>query len=225
MGTMPSPMREYRSHVSGPEERIRRAIAEQPELLFDTNPHSLWKAGSFRVGAGMPDVIFARFDSSETTVMASDLPHVDVLTYLRSVRCATTGVVAARLNRPEGQISRTVADLSDVSAVTEMGGAWKLTRPWREGITEIVSVEAKVSYWQKALAQANRNLLFSNRSYIALPEGVAMRIAQRQEIKSARVGLISVDDVGHAKILKPALVGSPKIWTYYYRVAIEASRG
>lgn len=58
---------------------------------------------------------------------------------------------------------------------------------------EVIIIEAKVSKWQKALEQANKYQLCSDKAYVAVPEQVAERAIKNVEAFRRRgIGLMSV---------------------------------
>lgn len=60
---------------------------------------------------------------------------------------------------------------------------------------ELLSFEAKLTDWKKALNQAYRNTSFSHYSYVVLPMGFAPKVAKySQEFTRRKVGLCFVDD-------------------------------
>jgi hypothetical protein len=62
---------------------------------------------------------------------------------------------------------------------------------------ELISFEAKLLNWRKALAQAYRATSFSHYSYVVLPESIAFAALQFDyEFNSRKVGLCSVANNG-----------------------------
>lgn len=70
----------------------------------------------------------------------------------------------------------------------------------RLGIT--VAVEAKISDWKNGLVQAQRYLLFSDYSYLALPEK-NIKLVDLDLLKEVGIGLLSVKE-GEVKEVFPA---------------------
>ena len=90
---------------------------------------------------------------------------------------------------------------------------------WSKILPEIVTIEAKVTDWQKAINQANRNRIFAHRSFIALPKNVAERIKKEPSLKRFGLGLLSVDEDNNVSVLQKGRRSNPCVWSYYYQLA------
>ena len=75
---------------------------------------------------------------------------------------------------------------------------------------ELISVEAKLTNWRNALHQAYRNTCFSDKSYVLIPEPLAIKVSQfKDEFSKRGVGLCSICENGNVKILKRAPKSKP----------------
>ena len=91
-------------------------------------------------------------------------------------------------------------------------------------LPEIITIEAKVSNWKGAFQQAARNLIFSHRSFIALPDKVASRVREQPLLKQLGIGLLAVSNDDDVRIIKRSRKSSPKVWQYYYKLAFNNGR-
>ena len=69
-----------------------------------------------------------------------------------------------------------------------------------------------------------RNQIFANRSYVAFPEKLAQRVLTEPIFTKSNIGLISVDDDGIVNVLRHARRRKPKVWKYYYEIALLAAK-
>ena len=113
--------------------------------------------------------------------------------------------------------------LRGLRAVNRRGTAYSIAPRWRDILAEVVTIEAKVSKWRRAVQQARRNRLFAHRSYVALPEHLVPRVSTDAGFLASGVGLLAVDDGGATLLVREATVGMPRIWVYYYRLAVLAA--
>lgn len=63
--------------------------------------------------------------------------------------------------------------------------------------SKVIAIEAKLTRWRKALAQAQTYQRYANQSYVLLPRQVAeVAVENRQTFEDAGVGLLSFDSKG-----------------------------
>lgn len=67
----------------------------------------------------------------------------------------------------------------------------------------IISIEAKLANWRKALKQAITYRDFSHMSYIALPTTIASKNIVREHCRTEAIGLIAVDSDSAKVVFKP----------------------
>lgn len=70
----------------------------------------------------------------------------------------------------------------------------------KEKLGNIISIEAKLKDWKSALIQAERYLVFSDYSYVALPNSTVERI-NKEIFKSKGIGILVVED-GVKEVIK-----------------------
>jgi hypothetical protein len=114
-------------------------------------------------------------------------------------------------------------DLVGIGVVSKQNHSYSLDATWRDILPEIVTVEAKVSNWRRAVDQAGRNRLFAHRSYVALPTAAAKRMQGSDPVRAWGIGIIAVRDDGTVHVLRKARQHSPRVWTYYYQIALSTA--
>lgn len=209
----------FRPQKPGPEAVIENAVAREISTLFPSQQLPLWTAGSLPIGAGMPDLVVVTCDPKVFALAQVEMPTAHILAYLRAVGRAKLETISDRTRRPQEVILRCLNGLVEVQAVSNDAETFSLSPTWREILPEIISIEAKVSNWRKAVEQANRNRIFSHKSFVALPERVAHRVRSEQIFSKLGIGLLSVDDDHQVSVVRRARRSQPRVWTYYYQLA------
>lgn len=209
----------FRSRKLGPEILIENAVASQIPNLFPDRKHPKWTAGSLAIGAGMPDLVVVSFKPQVYALAHIEMPKEHILAYLRAVVRARIETISERIRQPEETIIRCLKGLVEIEAVSKDASTFSLSPTWRKILPEIVTIEAKVTNWRRAVEQAARNSIFSHRSFIALPAPIAQRIQAEPLLKKLGVGLLSVSDNKKVSILRHSRLRSPRVWTYYYKLA------
>lgn len=219
------PVTFFRSRRSGPELAIEDAVAACSETLFPSGGYPTWTAGSLAIGAGMPDLLIAICDPDVYALSNTDLSAASILAYLRAVGRVRLQTLADRFCLPVKRIARSLDRLVEAQAVSTDGRmSFMLVPKWREILPEIVTIEAKVVDWRRAAEQAGRNRIFAHRSYVALPHGMARRVAGEPSICRYGIGVLSVGEDGDVVVVRNSRKHKPKVWSYYYLVALHAAR-
>lgn len=213
----------FRTRRAGPETAIEDAVAAKVPELFNTIEGRCWTAGSLTIGAGMPDLAIVTFEPYVAAASKLNVPDVELLAYLRVVGQARPDTIAKRTGRPMKAVIRILEDMREAEIVCVSGKAFALHESWRNVLPEIVTVEAKVNNWRVALCQAIRNSIFAHRSYVAMPSRVARRIDGEIGLRHYGVGVLAVDGDDVIEIKKPRR-RSPRVWSYYYRIAVEVAQ-
>jgi hypothetical protein len=200
-----------------------RLIDHLPRL-FSSGGYPRWTAGSVPVGAGMPDLIVATYAPQVIALADVEIADTHVLGYLRAVTRARIDTIAERMDISSRFLIRSLYRLVEAQVVSVSDDTALLLPQHRNLLREIVTIEAKVSDWQRAVNQARRNRLFSHRSFVAVPADVASRVKTQPVFSQCGIGLLAVDDCGHVAMVRPSRRLSPSVWTYYYHLASVVAR-
>lgn len=203
----------------GPEMVIENAVTRQLPVLFLQDDLS-WVAGSPLIGAGEPDLVVVSSHPQVSGLTQVDTPTLDILAYLRTVNCARLDTIAESVVQPKAIVSQKLDKLVEIEAISEKSHKFSVVPIWRNILPEVITIEAKVKDWKKAVDQAARNRIFAHRSFIALPEKLAMRVRSQSILTKLGIGLLSVDDDRNVSILRDASHHTPFVWTYYYEIAL-----
>lgn len=207
-----------RKRRTGPEQKIENTTVLNLAKLFKTECNLLWIGGSVPLGAGIPDVVAAVFKPELLNLSQIKQPYLGILSYLRSHGKAKEGTIAKRLSLSSKVVSSQLGMFQEIGAVYETEGVYRMQDSWKSIIQEVVSIEAKVSDWKRAARQATRNKVFSQYSYIAFPEKVALRVKDQSVFGDNGLGILSIN--GNELItLKSARKSSSIVWEYYYKLS------
>lgn len=171
---------------------------------------ALWPAASpLRVlraergyGRGVADLMVLDFDPQAVAVRreggASPVAgpsEAMVLAAIRGSGVASFESLAARMSDTSPRHLRLLLGrLRDLGHVAEDadGNVRSLTG---QVLQRAIAVEAKLSDWRGGAIQASRYHSFANRSYLAMPEGPAIRLAaQRDVLDGLGIGVIAVGE-------------------------------
>jgi hypothetical protein len=171
----------------------------------------------------MPDLTVVSYRHPISRVFGFDPQSAEVLGYLRAVRRARLDTIVDRVRRSMAGIVDLLDDLVGIGVVRKEKHSYALDAAWRDILPEIVTVEAKVSNWRRAVDQAGRNRLFAHRSYVALPTAAAKRMQDHCPARDWGIGIIAVANDGSVRVLRRARQHSPRVWTYYYQIALSTA--
>ena len=218
-------VRYFRPRVEGPEQRIEDAVVDSLVDIFARNDWPVWLGGYVPIGAGFPDVVSVWYDPQVVTLAGFESPDGHILAYLRSVRRARSDTIAEHLRYTTAMVESRIAWLEDSEVVArESEHSFSILPAWRQILPEVVTIEAKVADWQSALQQAIRNCIFAHRSFVALPESVALRVNATPGFAQYGVGILAVTDTGDVRVHRDARKSKPSVWNYYFHLAALAAK-
>ncbi len=212
-------IRYFRPIRPGPEALLEAAVARSIERVISPTTFPRWLAGSLPLGAGMPDLLAISWDPRVVAIANPSVADASILAYLRAVGCARFDTIVSRLGREPTNVSDSLDALVQASVIVREYDRFSLDPAWRRILPEVVAIEAKVSDWRKAIAQAGRNQLFSHRSFVALPSAVAERASEADSLRNLGLGVLAVEEDGTITVVREALARRPKVWAYYYQLA------
>jgi len=217
-------IRRYRPVRPGPEAWLDAAVLRSIGQLISKSAFPRWMAASLPVGAGMPDLLAISWNPRVIAIANQKADDASILAYLRAVGCARFDTIVSRLRRKADTVADSLDALVRASVLLREADRYSLDPAWRSILPEVIAIEAKVSDWRRALAQASRNQLFAHRSYVALPSTVAARVANAPELRKLGVGVLSVEGDGAVVVVRQAVPLRPRVWAYYYQLAHHIAR-
>lgn len=215
--------KQYGNVRLGPE----RALVKQSAVwLRQSLPSSYgWLGFDVPVGSGVPDIAFVSYSKSFENRFRPEAVDADLLAFIRSSgETALESMVSRFRNSVPEEIESRLSKLAYAGLISSDNGRYTLGSWWGQNEIKLVTIEAKVSHWKKAVAQAHRNRLFSTHTFVALPENVAERVKNEPEWRAFAIGLLSIHPDGDVECLLPGEQFVPSLWSYYYSVILDVVR-
>ncbi len=201
-------------------EMIPALRAALPDLAFGHRyRHSVEVFTEVPAVHGRPDVVGVRFDAAAVqSRLAAGVAPLSGDTEVRAVHAigrdgAEHAEIAASIGMSRDYVRRAVVPLlSDLGWVTR-DGEHVTRRPEALWVGQrVVTVEAKLRDWRRALAQARRQKHSADAAYIALDVRSAARVAPyADQIAQGGVGVLSVHpETGRVRVLARPVASSRK---------------
>jgi hypothetical protein len=157
-----------------------------------------------QVGMCIPDLLIVRSNPAEdrTPLRLSYFDCALIATALKSGSVTVADLAASTYSAPE-QIGKRVLRLVKLGLMSKRSDLLSEPANVVPRGAQVVAVEAKMTRWRDALAQARDYLRFANEAYIAMPAGVIGRNAGAlAACADAGVGVIAVDEVDAHVVLR-----------------------
>lgn len=155
--------------------------------------HGICYANEIRMGIGIPDISF-NLGGNRRIKCVDDYYLFSVWDYVYAKKKTTLKEIGNQFLFSLEKVKKYVFQLAGMSLVAikdEVVRVISSIKNARLGIT--VAVEAKISDWKNGLVQAQRYLLFSDYSYLALPEK-NIKLVDLDLLKAVGIGLLSVKE-------------------------------
>ena len=159
------------------------------DYLFN---HGICYANEIRMGIGIPDISFNLGGNRRIKYM-DDYYLFSIWDYINEKRKVTLAEIGQQFLFTVDKVKKYVFRLAEMSLVevkNEIVRVINSIKNARLGTT--VSIEAKISDWKNGVIQAQRYLLFSDYSYLALPIS-NIKLVDEDLLKEAGIGLLSVN--------------------------------
>ena len=167
------------------------------------NRHRIRYAKEIRMGIGVPDVSI-NIGAAKSMAMISDYYLLLMIEYISKRKKVTICELAEYFSYDKSKIQHCINHLVDKRVVTQSENNIYIKRKiFGLFLGKTISIEAKIKDWKSGILQAERYLMFSDYSYLALPEE-KVRNVDIDLLKNSGIGLLAVNDDGLQEILKPA---------------------
>lgn len=153
--------------------------------------HGICYANEIRMGIGIPDISF-NLGGNRRIKYVDDYYLFSVWDYVNVKKKTTLKEIGNQFLFSLEKVKKYVFQLAEMSLVTiknEVVRVINSIKNARLGVT--IAVEAKISDWKNGLVQAQRYLLFSDYSYLALPEK-NIKLVNVDLLKECGIGLLSI---------------------------------
>ena len=196
-----------RMQVEGPESVLLNEFVEQyaDQLCTLKRHYALFYEPL--LPTGYPDLVVVSYKPDKYKTWTEERTKLGVLEFkvlhhLYFVKGSTSSSIEQQLGLDGKVLFRILERLMDASLVRRAKQQW-LPRPLRDsyGISNIKTIEAKISDWPSVFSQANMNRWFSSESYVLSP----VSKPSRQVINNAKgkgVGIYSMPPGTRAKTIQ-----------------------
>ncbi len=194
----------FRKSRPGPEEALVQTFLHQLKSKLTGRYFVLREPA---LTSGYPDIVLCKIKNinlpynSERTLLTHK--HIRIMHHLHHIRGARIEQLSDSLASSPRIVSRLISDLLHLGLATEKGGYIRpasLDRLFT--LSRIISIEAKVGAWRKAIEQAVLNKWFASHSYVLIPNQSNIR-----EIAIAAsqygVGVIVAQENDHYTLSEP----------------------
>lgn len=168
---------ETRSARKGPEQLLVNEFITQLLSDLSKKPEATQWALFCEpaVTTGYPDIVVVEYDpaafenwsDARQTLQKKDLRILDLLHFAGAM---TSEEISLQLGFRRGNLLGAIERLLDAELLTRHQGTWQIVQEDKVfGVKQLRAIEAKISNWQHALAQAQVNLWFASESYVVMP--------------------------------------------------------
>lgn len=188
-----------RKPTEGPElDMVQGAVPRLAELFVRRGQRVaiFWEP---KIDVGFPDLVIAIFkpesykgwSEARSLVTNRDLKIVHQL--YRSRGMSSAGL-EQRLGITSRELLRSLERLLDAGLISRTGSRWRL-KPFAEifGVHRLIAIEAKLSNWVSAFAQAESNTWFASESFVLSPVSRPSIITRDRSLTN-HVGILTYHD-------------------------------
>lgn len=181
---------------------LESELVEQIENYL--NKYQIRYAKEVRMGIGVPDVSI-NIGASKSMPVITDFYLLSIVEYLNSKSSATVGEISDCFGFDKSKTTNYINQLQSEKVVLQNGDRIRIKRKVLGlNLGKTISIEAKLKDWKSGILQAERYLMFSDYSYLALPKDKIKNV-NIEHLNKSGIGLLSVDMFGIEEIIKPSM--------------------
>lgn len=155
-----------------------------------------------RMGIGVPDISI-NIGANKSMALISDYYLLLLIEYINDKNRATVCELAKYFSFDKPRMQSYLNQLIKEKIITQNNNVvYKSRKILGLNLGKTISIEAKIKDWKSGILQAERYLMFSDFSYLALPEE-KIRNVNLTELNECGIGLISVKDNELEEVVKP----------------------
>lgn len=188
-------------------------VIKNNKLFFGAKFASVSELSS---GFGIADIVFYRLDSktvkSRITKKFPPIESIDliqILTHLNQIEDNTINLkhlkkILPSSKKQKEEIISFLIKRKFLIPKNDSLSEFKIGKPYKIGLKEVIAIEAKLSNWKRGLYQAYRYRQYANKSYLALHSKYVHRaLANEEHFIRSNVGLIEVNDTSLKILIEP----------------------
>lgn len=155
-----------------------------------------------RMGIGVPDISI-NIGAAKSMALISDYYLLLIVEYLSNKRKATICELAEHFSFDKLKTQNYINQLLVERIVIQKKNIVHINRKiFGLNLGKTISIEAKIKDWKSGILQAERYLMFSDFSYLALPKE-RIRNVNIKQLQDIGIGLLAVNANGLEEIVKP----------------------
>lgn len=187
-----------RKTTQGPEIELVKNFLNKKISQLRKNKYSYAIFIEPQIDNSFPDIVIAEFDKTSFVNWnntRSSLNHSDLKIYHHILKSgnATSVEIIKKLGVAEKKLILTLEKLIDSGLITKKAQKWTPADPRKSiGVKKLISVEAKIGNFTKALSQAQTNKWFASESYV-LTDAKKISDQSKSQSKDAGVGIYSLN--------------------------------
>ena len=223
---------------SGPEAHLVDAFMSEYVRKLEGSGDDYAVFYEPQMPTGYPDCVVVRYDAKAYSTWKKDAEPLSdsdmrVLHYLAVSHGGTAQSISKNTGYREAELALILNRLAKRSFVKRIGSRWVAAPMGRScGIEKVVTIEAKISDWNRVIDQAVLNRTFANESYVLVPVRQPTPMVLR-EARSSGVGVYTMPTgSAYRKVQSPAMTkglsSSYAVWYFNEwigrRLAVERSR-
>lgn len=168
------------------------------------NKYQIRYAKEIHMGIGVPDVSM-NIGASKSMAIISDYYLLSIVEYVKSNKNVTTDKIAEYFSFDKSKVFNYINQLQNERVVALKNDNISIRRKiFGLDLGTTISIEAKLKDWKSGILQAERYLMFSDYSYLALPKD-KVRNVNLEYLNKSGIGLLSVDAANIEEVIKPTL--------------------
>ncbi len=155
-----------------------------------------------RMGIGVPDISI-NIGANKSMALISDYYLLLLIEYINNRNSATVCELAEYFSFDKSKTKNYLNQLTQQRIIIQRNNVVRKNRKiFGLNLGKTISIEAKIKDWKSGILQAERYLMFSDFSYLALPEE-KIRNVNLTELTESGIGLIAIKKDGLDEIVKP----------------------
>lgn len=166
--------------------------------------HRIRYEKEIRMGIGVPDVSM-NIGAAKSMILISDYYLLSIAEYINNRKKATICEISEYFSFDKVKTQNYINQLVLERVVNQKDNVVRINRKiFGLNLGKTISIEAKLKDWRSGILQAERYLMFSDFSYLALPEDKIHNVNQEQ-LKEKGIGLLSIGEKNIEEVIKPIL--------------------
>ena len=166
------------------------------------NKYGIRYTKEIHMGIGVPDVSI-NIGASKSMPLLLDYYLLLITEYISEKRKVTICDLADHFSFDKTKIQSYINQLVSEYIVKQVENVVYINRKiFGRNLGKTISIEAKIKNWKSGILQAERYLMFSDFSFLALPEE-KVRNVDIELLKKSGIGLLSISESGLEEVIKP----------------------